>query len=107
MLPIAGRIVGGVIPFLKSICPKEKVTVQLELELAYYDSAGQCFNHYNMRTTPIDWYAHGMYIMFQSHNFWNSVCIYFDNSKLEIQINSILRNKFWINMPLPTQKNKK
>ena len=31
-------------------CPKVYVIAQLEFELAYYDSAVQCFNHYTTRT---------------------------------------------------------
>ena len=36
--------------FPKGICPKVNVIAQLELELAYYDTAVQCFNHYTTRT---------------------------------------------------------
>ena len=42
----------GFIPFPKGISPKVNVTGRLELELAYYDSAVQCFNHYTTGTTP-------------------------------------------------------
>ena len=38
------------------ICPKVNVIMQLELELTYYDSTVQRFNHYTMRTpTSIIW----------------------------------------------------
>ena len=39
--------------FLKSICSKVNVLVQLEFELIYYDSAVQHFNHYTTRTPLI------------------------------------------------------
>ena len=38
--------------FPQGICPKVKVIGRLELELAYYDSAVQRFNH-NTTGTPI------------------------------------------------------
>ena len=38
--------------FPKGICPKVNVIAQLEFELAYYDSAVQCFNYYSTRTPP-------------------------------------------------------
>ena len=42
----------GVHTFLKGICPKVNVIAQTEFELAYYDSAVQCFNHYITGTLP-------------------------------------------------------
>ena len=38
--------------FSKGICPKANIIARLEFELAYYDSAVHCFNHYTMRTPP-------------------------------------------------------
>ena len=40
----------GVHTFPKGICPKVNVITRLEYELAYYDSAVHCFNHYTTRT---------------------------------------------------------
>ena len=37
----------------KGICPKVNVIERLEYELAYYDSAVHCFNHYTTRTPPM------------------------------------------------------
>ena len=42
----------GVHTFPKSICPKVNVIARLEYELAYYDPAVHCFNHYTTRTPP-------------------------------------------------------
>ena len=42
----------GVHTFPKGICPKVNVIARLEYELAYYDSAVHCFNHYTTRTPP-------------------------------------------------------
>ena len=42
----------GVHTFPKGICPKVNVIARLEYELAYYDSANHCFNHYTTRTPP-------------------------------------------------------
>ncbi len=36
----------GVHTFRKGICPKVNVIERLEYELAYYESAVHCFNHY-------------------------------------------------------------
>ena len=44
---------GRVHIFPKGICPKENVIVRLEFELAYYDSALQCFSHYITSTPPL------------------------------------------------------
>ena len=45
----------GVYIFPKGICPKVNIIAQLELELAYYDSAVQHFNCYTTGdTTHID-----------------------------------------------------
>ena len=38
--------------FPKGICPKVNVIAQLKVELAYYDSAVQRFNHYTSWTPP-------------------------------------------------------
>ena len=38
--------------FPKGIYPKVNVIVRLEFELAYYDSAVECFNHYTPDTPP-------------------------------------------------------
>ena len=38
--------------FPNGICLKVNVIASLEFEIAYYDSAGQCFNHYTTRTPP-------------------------------------------------------
>ena len=38
--------------FLKGICPKVNAIARLEYELAYYDSAVHCINHYTTRTLP-------------------------------------------------------
>ena len=40
----------GVHTFSKGICPKGNVIAWQEFELAYFDSAVQRFNYYNMRT---------------------------------------------------------
>ena len=45
----------GVHTFPKGICPKVNVIVQLEYELAYYDSAVHHFNHYTTKT-PLNLY---------------------------------------------------
>ena len=42
----------GVHTFPRGICPKVNVKAQLEFELAYYNSAVNCFNHYTTRTSP-------------------------------------------------------
>ena len=42
--------------FPKGICPKINITARLEYELAYYDSAVHCFNHYTTRTFPEQWW---------------------------------------------------
>ena len=42
----------GVHTFPKGICLKVNVIAPLEFKLAYYNSAGHCFNHYTMRTLP-------------------------------------------------------
>ena len=39
--------------FPKGICPKVNIIVQLEYELAYYDSTVHHFNHYTTRTPPV------------------------------------------------------
>ena len=36
----------------KGIWPIVNVTERLEFELAYYNSAGQCFSHYTTSTSP-------------------------------------------------------
>ena len=41
----------GAHTFPKCICPKINVIARLEYELACYDSAVQCFNHYTTKTT--------------------------------------------------------
>ena len=40
----------GVHTFPKGIYPKVNVIARLEFELAYYDSAVHCFNHYTTKT---------------------------------------------------------
>ena len=42
----------GVHTFPKGICPKVNVITRLEYELAYYESAVHCFNHFTTRTPP-------------------------------------------------------
>ena len=39
--------------FRKGICPKVNVIARLEFELAYNDSAVQCFSHYTTKTLTI------------------------------------------------------
>ena len=43
----------GVYTFPKGICPKVNVIAWLKFELAYYDSAVKCFNHYTTGTPPL------------------------------------------------------
>ena len=47
----------GVHTFPKGICLKVNVIARLEFELAYNDSALQCFNHYTTRTPPIFFFS--------------------------------------------------
>ena len=35
-------------PFSRDISPKENITIQLELELVYFEAAIQHFNHYTI-----------------------------------------------------------
>ena len=44
----------------KCICPKVNIIARLEFELAHYDSTGQRFNHYTMRTPPLQGRVHRM-----------------------------------------------
>ena len=42
--------------FPKGICPNVNVIAQLKFELADYDSAVQCFNHYTTSTPNPGWW---------------------------------------------------
>ena len=61
----------GVHAFSKGICPKVNVIAQLELELAYCNSAVRCISHYTTRT-PLYMYVY-MYVCVY---VYMSVCIY-------------------------------
>ena len=43
----------GVHTLPKGSCSKMNVIARLEFELAYYDSTVHYFNHYTMRTSPV------------------------------------------------------
>ena len=92
--------------FPKGIYPKVNVIARLEYELAFYDSAVHCFNHYTTRTPP-KWV--GFEVTF-SHTYWWKCHIgsQFGNfsRRLIVPVNCCKKSfKKWIIMTMFHQRN--
>ena len=65
--------------FPKCVCLKVNVIVQLEFEIAYYDSAVQHFNHYTMITPASIIGKFLIEMIFSCPNFWDEASWFYNS----------------------------